>query len=391
MTRPVSILFVAGSLGGGGAERQLIDLIVNLDRTKFSPRLYLSYRRGELLPEVPADVPIDAFWDGQTQRSFWQRMLAKLRCPSAARALHLREVIQRDPPDVIMSWSLRCSYEAAGARSGSQIPQIAMVLLEPAAELVDAFPENSLQRRRLGDWTYRTADCVVSNSSVLSRDLINFYQLPATKVHTWLNSRDFDRIDRHAARDDAAWPLPGKRIVVTGRLAPQKGFDALLQAIARLDDTTLPVQVAILGQGPDETSLKELAAKLEITDRVRFLGFQANPFAYYRTADVFVLSSRFEGLPNALIEAMACRVPVIATDCPTGPREILDGGKYGRLIPVDDVDSLAEAIRTVLSVRPSPEELNLARQSVLERFGIAAGLQRFEEILQQTVSRELSP
>jgi glycosyltransferase involved in cell wall biosynthesis len=388
MSGLLRVLFVAGSLGGGGAERRLIDLIRHCKPNQISPRLYLAYRRGELLSEVPPGVPIEAFGDGCLQHSLLQRLLAKFRCPSMARALHLRDVVRRNPVDVIVSWSLLCSYEVALARLGCSIPQIASSVVEPRAERIDAFSGHPLFRRERARWTYRSASLVVANSDELRGQLISCYRLPPRKVVTWLNSRDFARIDQLASEEPPPWPDLGRRVVAAGRLVPQKGFDLLLRAVARLHRSSFPVQVAILGQGPDEPALRELAGKLGIAGQVRWLGYQANPFAVLRTADVFVLSSRFEGMPNSLIEAIACRVPVVAADCPTGPREILENGCLGSLVAVEDVDALANGIQNVLQRPPSQEFLEAARRSVIERFGIETGIRRLEDLLRHVVSAE---
>lgn len=381
MTRPVQVLFVAGSLGGGGAERRLIDLLNNLNREKIAPRLYLAYRRGELLPEAPPDVPITAFWDGESRRSPVQQWLARLRCPSAARAMHLREVLRQHPVDVIMSWSLLSSYETALARLGRPVPQLASIVAIPKIELEDAFPRRRLIRRTLAGWTYRSATSVLVNSAEMRDEVVASYRLSSSKVDVWLNARDFARIERLAGGTIIPWSDSGRRVIAAGRLIPLKGFDLLLRAVARVHQPALPVQLTILGQGPEETALRRLASELGIAAQVRFLGFQANPFAYYRSADAFVLSSRFEGMPNTLIEAMACRVPVIATSCPTGPREILEQGKFGKLIPVDDVVAMAEALRQILSNPPPAEFLAEARQSVLDRYGIGPSIVRLESLL----------
>ncbi|HET6423207.1 MAG TPA: glycosyltransferase [Planctomycetaceae bacterium] len=370
LARPLRVCFVAGSMGGGGAERQLVDLLKHLDRRRVTPQLYLQYRRGELLPEIPADIPVDAFWDGDAKRSLLQRGLAKLRCPCAARALHLRETLVRRPADVIMSWSLMCVYETALATLGRRVPHVGYIIVEPDAEVDDALSRSFPFRHRLARWAYRSTTKVLANSAVLRERTEQYYDLPADRTGTLLNCRDFERVDRLATSETPSWPGVGRRIVAAGRLRHQKGFDLLLEAVARVHSAESPVQLAILGQGPDQAELEQQAAKLGIAEQVHFLGFQTNPFSYFRTADVFILPSRFEGNPNTLIEAVACRVPVVAADCPTGPREILEGGRWGRLVPVEDVGALATALKETFESPPADQQLDAARQSVLDRFGL---------------------
>jgi len=146
-------------------------------------------------------------------------------------------------------------------------------------------------------------------------------------------------------------------ILGVGRHYPQKGFDTLLRAFARVRQET-PARLVILGEGPERPNLERLASELGVAADVDMPGFDPNPFRYMKRAGVFVLSSRYEGLPNVLIQAMACGCPVVSTDCPNGPAEILDGGRYGALVPVDDVEAMARAIVRALlgQVAPAPAD-----------------------------------
>ncbi len=143
-------------------------------------------------------------------------------------------------------------------------------------------------------------------------------------------------------------------ILAAGRLTPQKGFDTLLHAFA-LARRERRLRLLILGEGEQRASLQSLADTLGIAGDVALPGFDANPFASMRAASLFVLSSRYEGLPGTLIQAMACGTRVVATDCPSGPREILEAGRWGRLVPVGDPAALAAAIGAALD-DPAPPE-----------------------------------
>ena len=150
-------------------------------------------------------------------------------------------------------------------------------------------------------------------------------------------------------------PVPkpaGKKVVAAcGRLHRQKGFDILLVAFSKIA-ARLDVELWILGEGRERAPLQSLAAALGIAKVVRFFGFQSNPFPYLRAADLFVLSSRWEGCPNVIVEALGCGTPVVAADCPYGPAEILVNGRWGKLVPVEDANALAAAMEEVLM---SPE------------------------------------
>lgn len=132
-------------------------------------------------------------------------------------------------------------------------------------------------------------------------------------------------------------------LVAAGRLAPWKGFDILILAMKELLKSR-QARLLILGDGPSRDELEKLIADNGLQQSVRLVGYVANPLKYYRNADVFVLSSRVEGLPNVLVEAMMCGCTPVSTDCPTGPREVLQDNKYGYLVPVDDPIAMALAI-----------------------------------------------
>jgi glycosyltransferase involved in cell wall biosynthesis len=164
--------------------------------------------------------------------------------------------------------------------------------------------------------------------------------------------------DLAAERLDDPWLKPDQPpvIVAVGRLTEQKDFPTLIRAFAALR-ATRPCRLMILGQGELLETLKALCGVLGVADDVRFCGFQANPWNYMRGASVFVLSSAWEGFGNVLAEALSLGVPVVSTDCPYGPREILQGGRLGRLVPVGEPAKLAEAMASTLDHPPAPGPL----------------------------------
>ena len=156
----------------------------------------------------------------------------------------------------------------------------------------------------------------------------------------------------------------------------QKDFVSLIRAFARLSETRF-CRLIILGAGRQDAKLKALAAELDVEDMGRFPGFTDNPYAYMSRADLFVLSSRWEGSPNVLTEAMALGTPVVATDCPSGPREILADGRYGPLVPVGDWRALADAMQGILD---KPTDSDSLREAVRE-YTAEASASRYLDIL----------
>jgi glycosyltransferase involved in cell wall biosynthesis len=205
---------------------------------------------------------------------------------------------------------------------------------------------------------YPWADAIVSVSNGVADDLSVRTRIPRERITTIYNpTATFEKMDdptlaAHAWFSPTAPPV----ILGMGRLVAQKDFSTLLRAFAQVR-AERPVRLIILGEGRQRAELEALVTKLGISAYVCLPGFVDNPYAYLSQAALFVLSSAWEGLPNALIEALACGCPVVSTDCPSGPTEILDGGAYGPLVPVGDDAALAQAILSVLQTPPDPDRL----------------------------------
>jgi glycosyltransferase involved in cell wall biosynthesis len=209
---------------------------------------------------------------------------------------------------------------------------------------------------------YRRADVIVAVSQGVADDLADFAGLPQGRVECIYNPVYDETLVAAAAQPvDHPWMAPGQPpvIVAAGRLQEQKGFDVLLrafQAVRRVRD----VRLIIMGEGEDRAKLERLVAELGLGDSVSLIGFVENPYAMMARAQVFVLSSRWEGFSLVLVEAMACGAPIVSTDCPSGPREVLADGRYGKLVPIEDPVSLSEAIVQVLD-DPGPSARDRAQ------------------------------
>jgi glycosyltransferase involved in cell wall biosynthesis len=169
-------------------------------------------------------------------------------------------------------------------------------------------------------------------------------------------------------------------------LHPQKGFIDLLEAIRELvrGRRLWQIHLTILGTGPQEAELRAFIDRHELQPHVTLAGFRANPLPYFSRANLFCLPSLYEGMPNALVEAMVCRVPVLATDCPSGPGEVLDGGRYGRLVPPGDWRALAETIEDAIR-RPEAWKTSVetARAHIEQTYSPVAGIARLEGLLSE--------
>ena len=209
--------------------------------------------------------------------------------------------------------------------------------------------------------SYRWATRVGAVSRGVADDLVDVCRIPGENIEVIYNPAATPAVlDKARQPLEHPWFAPDQPpvLVAAGRLSPEKDYENLLHAVA-LVRKKKAVRLIILGEGDERASLQELVHGLDLQDDVLLPGFAENPYQYISRAAVFVLSSRFEGLPTVLIEALCCGVPIVATDCPSGPREILDGGRYGLLVPVGESDQLAEAIeRTLLGQGPTPQEVS---------------------------------
>ena len=228
---------------------------------------------------------------------------------------------------------------------------------------------------------YPHADAAVGVSRGVASDLTEAVGVPVGRVHTIYNPvvsealvRTSDQPAGHPWLDD-----PGLRVILAaGRLTKNKDFSTLLAAFASLRERC-PTRLIVLGKGRLRPVLESQAKELRIAEHVDFPGFVQNPYAFMAKASLFVLSSRFEGLPTVLIEAMACGCPVVSTDCPFGPDEILEDGRWGELVPMSDAKALSEAMLRTLE-NPRPSDALRKRASV---FGIEKAVARYEELLLQ--------
>ena len=209
---------------------------------------------------------------------------------------------------------------------------------------------------------YRRVDALVAVSQGVRADVLQITGLPPEKVVVVNNPVIVPDMQQKAAQAAPHPWLAQKElpvILAAGRFTRQKDFATLLEALALLRQDP-PCRLIILGEGKLRAELEQQVARLGLQAVVAMPGFAANPYAYMARSDLFVLSSRWEGSPNVLKEALSLGVPVVATDCPSGPREILQDGRYGPLVPMGDAARLAQAMRATLQQPLPAAELRAA-------------------------------
>ncbi|OGP76982.1 MAG: hypothetical protein A2W09_06125 [Deltaproteobacteria bacterium RBG_16_50_11] len=336
------IFFVIPTMGGGGAERVFLNILKNIDRQKFHPTLVLFEKKGEYLDLVPDDIPIFSLKGIDVKWKIFGTVFMRL-------AKKLAKLMVEERPDIILSFMWYTNFIALVSRwiSGIRVP-IAISERYSLSKSNEGLIEEYI-RRVIIKYFYKYADLIIVNSEEMKSQLNNMYNIPQRKILVIYNPVDIDSImTLSKENDDEEVNNEIPIIIGMGRLTPQKGFSYLIKAIYILDTHSIRCKLCILGDGQEKENLKKLTLELGIQDRVEFLGFKKNPYKYISCSNIFVLSSLYEGFPNAVLEAMILGIPVISTRCPTGPEEIIVDGVNGVLVNPGNEKELADAIRDLL-------------------------------------------
>lgn len=323
------------SLVGGGAEQISVTLANGFAERGFAVDLVLAEASGPYLKDVSSAVRIVDLGA--------KRVLFSL--PALIRYL------RRERPRAMLSGLHHANVVAVWAARWARTPTVLAVVEHNTLTASSAY-----KRRRIPSmpWlmrrAYPRADAVVAVSKGVADDLAAAIGLPRERVHVIYNPIVTDELlTMSRQRVDHPWCAAGAPpvILAVGRLTEQKDFPTLIHAYARLRQRR-SARLVILGEGEARDELEDLIAHLGLAEDVYLPGFVDNPFSWMRRARLFALSSRWEGLPSVLIQAMACGTQVVSTDCPSGPAEILEDGRWGRLVPVDDAEALAAAMDAAL-------------------------------------------
>jgi glycosyltransferase involved in cell wall biosynthesis len=234
---------------------------------------------------------------------------------------------------------------------------------------------------QLRHWTYPFA-----NRIIVQTQGARSYFLPRLQTRVEIIPNPVLRFPHN--KDLLEGSLGARSLIAVGRLGREKGFDLLLQAFANLKDAYPEWTLTILGEGALRKELEALGKQLGLSNRLHFLGQVKNPYDYLQQADIFILPSRFEGFPNALCEAMACGLPVIATDCPSGPSEIVRHGIDGILVPNEDVNALTIALERLMSDDRERQRLATRASEVTERFGVEKIMGMWEKLLAELIKEK---
>lgn len=357
---PVDIALFVANLEGGGAERMMTRLANRFVEEGFSVDLVLASQSGAYLREVGPGV----------------RIVDLGRRRVSAAILPLARYLRRARPIVMLSTLNHVNACAAVSR---KLAGAGTRLVVRQASVFAPPGEQSLKQRlsrALLRWAYRNADAVVAISEGVRTSLIEALGLSPQDVEVVYNPAFHSSIvelGRTPPDDESIFDAGAPVVVAVGSLREQKDYPTLINAFARLRSAA---RLVILGEGPQREELEALVRSLDLQERVLLPGFVNNPFSYVKRARVLVLASRSEGFGNVVVEAMALGTQIIVTDCPGGPGEIVDFGRYGVIVPAGDPDSLAEALCAVLAADVVPPERLVARA---EEFSVSTIASRYLE------------
>ncbi len=367
------LTLVIASLGRGGAERTA-SVLANAWAEQGIHVTLITYLR-DYVPAFPLHPEIDLRelqLRGGAARHFFHGMVRNLKVVRA-----LRKAIRESAPDVIIGFMDIPNVLTLLAARGMDVPVVVTEHIHPAYYHIGWVWET--MRRHV----YHRADALVC----VSKPLLDWFQ-SAVKVRGYTIPNPVAPAPLSlSSADNQPGDKPGRVMVGMGRLVEQKGFDLLLKAFSQVADRHPDWSLKILGDGPLNDQLRAQAQKLGLAERVEFTGALTDPFPVLRAADLFVFSSRFEGFGNALCEAMACGVPAISFDCPSGPSDIIRHEVDGLLVPAEDVTALAAAMDRLMS--NTQERLRLASRAseVVSRFGTGPILvlwrRLFDDLLEQ--------
>jgi N-acetylgalactosamine-N,N'-diacetylbacillosaminyl-diphospho-undecaprenol 4-alpha-N-acetylgalactosaminyltransferase len=368
---PKRILFVINSLAGGGAERVMATLLRYSGDRRDRFAMSLALLDNQPSAYAPPDwLPVHHLDAGGGL---------------AQSARRLRGLVRAQRPDLVLSFLTRSNVAACLATAGTGIPFAISERVNTSAHLPRSL--SGRVSRQLVRLTYPRARRVIAVSEGVAEDLCRNFGVAGARIRVLANPVDDDLI-RARANEPVASPVDAPYVVAMGRLVPNKNFALLIDAFA---DAAVPGKLVILGEGPERAALEHRIADRDLGGRVLLPGFLDNPFPLIAAADCYALPSNAEGFPNGLVEAMALGLPVISTDCPSGPSEILGerprGGRsgldcaaHGLLVPCDDRGALAEGLRRFQD-RDLRQRYAHAARIRADAFSVTASVDRYWEVI----------
>jgi len=381
--KPARVLFAIPSMGPGGSERVLSTLLRHLNRSHFEPHLALLKRPSglkalpkgfdALLETLPPDVTVHSL--GVSRARYATFSIARL--------------CWRLQPSVVFSMSAYLTSAVLSCRL--LLPKGIRLLAREGANVMSRDVTTNWLRFACYKHLYRLADLIICQSDSMKHQFIRDFGLAPEKLTRIYNPVDIDFIRSQADTESDPFSRRGPNLLAVGRLFPEKGHDLLLTCMPKIRDTFNDATLTIVGAGPLESTLQQQRANLGLDGCVRLVGFQRNPYPFLKGADLLILTSQYEALPNVVLEALALGKMVVATNCCGALKEIANTTARLKIASDRTPDSIAgEIVKAVNKLREAPLSPDPDPQFV-ECFGLAKVISAYENLLRHYVDEYAPP
>ena len=352
----IKLLVFAPNFNGGGAERVLINYLCDLDKSKYSITLVLVEKKGVLLTLVPEHVNLISLGKRKT-----------IYCIPA-----LRKLINSLNVDIVYSTLIRTHIVLNLAILGIENKPKLILRSPNSPKLLRENKQLGFFQSKLLNFAYKKADTVIAQTPEMKDELNKYNFVELEKVKVFINPLNTNFIDKQSNVEYPPFSREKINVVASGRLIEQKGFDVLIDCFKSVVENNSSFHLHILGEDVSGklNSLLNRCEILDLSNNVTFHGFQKNPYIFYKNADLYVLSSRWEGMPNTVIENLYLQTPVVATKCIPFLNQLIENGKNGWLVEVDNKDELAAAILSSGKLLADKYDANKFKSNINELFHI---------------------
>jgi len=374
------VLFCSSTMDGGGSERQLLYLLKGLDRTVFEPSLYLLRATGQLLEQIPSDCPVSDFWTGRTRPKLnWPGRIYKQQVQ------HLAQHIRNHGIQVVYDRLFHMTMISGPACLQSRCARVSTIVSPPQFDVQRTENRWRWIKRRCLAKAYASSQALLSVSQGTALASAKYYRIPGQRFEVVMSPIDTKTIEAKSMSpiEFPRWSNSVKNIVAVGRLGAEKGHADLIEAFALLvQKRGKQFHLHIAGEGALRENLEGLIAKLNVSDCAFLHGYVANPYPLLKHADLMVLPSRYEGLPNVMLEAMLCGCPVLATNTEQGAGEYLRQYPLGDLVPIGNIPLMLERMENCFD-QPAKwkTRAQVAYHHVRQHHDLDRWIQRVSEIL----------
>ena len=388
------VLCCSGSLEGGGSERQLWQLATGLEPDRLAAEIYLIFRRGMYLAQVPERIPIIDFESSyQPRRGYWPGRMRR------AQIRHLTQTLRTRRIACVYDRTFHMTLLTAAACRRANVPRLSVIVSPPSRDLGQSRERYRWFKRRLLAAAYRAPQCwPLAVADAVADDAAQYYGIPRQRFRTLPSPIDVAAIAQAAEAADAAQSLRQApagcfKISVVGRLSAEKGQALALEALAHLQSRLpgQPLRLSLIGDGPARQSLQRLAEQLGVAEQVHFTGHVLNPYPWMAASDVICIPSHYEGLPNVALEAMCLGIPLLATECGGAIVQLCGAQERGVVAP-GEARALAAALQDRWHQAAAWHARAAAAQVWVRRHhGLQPWLEQMHTLLEQRIEARKNP